>query len=108
MFTEVNIGLIIYKTSLSDQFAGNEDLLTTTSNEDSSSSDKTCCHKDKNSISSARCFGVELTPDNIAVAMVYFVQGVLGLSDLAVSFYLKDDYCRGMPSSRGTLLYVVG
>lgn len=34
---------------------------------------------------------MELTPDNIAVAMVYFVQGVLGLSDLAVSFYLKDD-----------------
>ncbi|CAN4099609.1 unnamed protein product [Withania somnifera] len=43
------------------------------------------------SVSSARCFGVELTPDNIAVAMVYFVQGVLGLSDLAVSFYLKDN-----------------
>ncbi|XP_058193268.1 folate-biopterin transporter 1, chloroplastic [Rhododendron vialii] len=38
-----------------------------------------------------RCFGVDLTPDNIAVAMVYFVQGVLGLSRLAVSFYLKDD-----------------
>ena len=37
------------------------------------------------------CFGVDLTPDNIAVAMVYFVQGVLGLSRLAVSFYLKDD-----------------
>ncbi|KAF2284216.1 hypothetical protein GH714_019935 [Hevea brasiliensis] len=38
-----------------------------------------------------KCFGVELSPDNIAVAMVYFVQGVLGLSRLAVSFYLKDD-----------------
>lgn len=36
-------------------------------------------------------FGVDLTPDNVAVAMVYFVQGVLGLSRLAVSFYLKDD-----------------
>ncbi|KAK7270571.1 hypothetical protein RIF29_23809 [Crotalaria pallida] len=36
-------------------------------------------------------FGVELSPDNVAVAMVYFVQGVLGLSRLAVSFYLKDD-----------------
>ncbi|KAM3308852.1 folate-biopterin transporter 1, chloroplastic isoform X1 [Capsicum chacoense] len=69
----------------------NRDLLTTTSNEDSSPSDKTGSHKDKNSMSSSRCFGVELTPDNIAVAMVYFVQGVLGLSDLAVSFYLKDD-----------------
>lgn len=76
---------------LLDSINRNGDLLTTTSNEDSSSSDKTGSQKDKNSISSARCFGVELTPDNIAVAMVYFVQGVLGLSDLAVSFYLKDD-----------------
>ncbi|XP_007034789.2 PREDICTED: folate-biopterin transporter 1, chloroplastic isoform X1 [Theobroma cacao] len=38
-----------------------------------------------------KCFGVDLSPDNVAVAMVYFVQGVLGLSRLAVSFYLKDD-----------------
>lgn len=98
----------IYDINLSDQSSGNGDLLTTTSIEDSSSSDKTGSYKEKNCISSARCFRVELTPDNIAVAMVYIVQGVLGLSDLAVSFYLKDDYCRGMPSSRGTLLYVVG
>lgn len=48
-------------------------------------------HKNKYSLSSISCFGVDLTPDNIAVAMVYFVQGVLGLSRLAVSFYLKDD-----------------
>ncbi|KAL8486427.1 hypothetical protein ACS0TY_023207 [Phlomoides rotata] len=40
---------------------------------------------------SVRFFGVDLTADSIAVAMVYFVQGVLGLSRLAVSFYLKDD-----------------
>ncbi|XP_056695977.1 folate-biopterin transporter 1, chloroplastic isoform X2 [Spinacia oleracea] len=32
-----------------------------------------------------------MSPDTIAVAMVYFVQGVLGLSRLAVSFYLKDE-----------------
>ncbi|XWS53965.1 hypothetical protein CRYUN_Cryun10bG0046200 [Craigia yunnanensis] len=38
-----------------------------------------------------KCFGVDLSPDNVAVAMVYFVQGVLGLSRLAVSFHLKDD-----------------
>ncbi|KAA3454584.1 folate-biopterin transporter 1, chloroplastic isoform X1 [Gossypium australe] len=38
-----------------------------------------------------KCFGVDLSPDNVAVAMVYFVQGVLGLARLAVSFYLKDD-----------------
>ena len=36
-------------------------------------------------------FGVDLSPDNKAVAIVYFVQGVLGLARLAVSFYLKDD-----------------
>lgn len=41
--------------------------------------------------SALKLFGVDLTPDNIAVAMVYFVQGVLGLARLAVSFYLKDD-----------------
>ncbi|TVU44611.1 hypothetical protein EJB05_04056, partial [Eragrostis curvula] len=39
----------------------------------------------------AQAFGVDLSPDNVAVAIVYFVQGVLGLSRLAVSFYLKDD-----------------
>ncbi|KAK8963982.1 hypothetical protein KSP40_PGU016828 [Platanthera guangdongensis] len=38
-----------------------------------------------------KCFGVNLSPDNVAVAVVYFVQGVLGLARLAVSFYLKDD-----------------
>jgi len=36
-------------------------------------------------------FGVDLSPDNMAVAIVYFVPGVLGLARLAVSFYLKDD-----------------
>lgn len=41
--------------------------------------------------SGMKVFGVDLSPDNIAVAMVYFVQGVLGLSRLAVIFYLKDD-----------------
>ncbi|KAM7485533.1 hypothetical protein LguiA_001542 [Lonicera macranthoides] len=48
-------------------------------------------HKNRHTMSAITCFGVDLTPDNIAVAMVYFVQGVLGLSRLAVSFYLKDD-----------------
>lgn len=52
---------------------------------------KTALPKHKYRRSAVKCFGVDLTPDNIAVAMVYFVQGVLGLSRLAVSFYLKDD-----------------
>ncbi|URE20532.1 BT1 family, partial [Musa troglodytarum] len=47
--------------------------------------------RNKSKISSLTCFGVDMTPDNFAVAIVYFVQGVLGLARLAVSFYLKDD-----------------
>ncbi|KFK31161.1 hypothetical protein AALP_AA6G076600 [Arabis alpina] len=47
--------------------------------------------KGRNLSSRSKIFGVELSPDNVAVAMVYFVQGVLGLARLAVSFYLKDD-----------------
>ncbi|WCJ23802.1 Major facilitator superfamily protein [Euphorbia peplus] len=47
--------------------------------------------KHKHIGSRIKCFGVELSPDSFAVAMVYFVQGVLGLSRLAVSFYMKDD-----------------
>lgn len=55
------------------------------------SSNQTAPRKSKYIISKVKCFGVDLSPDTIAVAMVYFVQGVLGLSRLAVSFYLKDD-----------------
>ncbi|KAJ0752430.1 putative MFS transporter superfamily, biopterin transporter family [Helianthus annuus] len=52
---------------------------------------KSIPQKNRYSMSSISCFGVELTPDNIAISMVYFVQGVLGLARLAVSFYFKDD-----------------
>eukprot|EP00252_Welwitschia_mirabilis_P013415 TRINITY_DN2950_c0_g1_i2.p1 TRINITY_DN2950_c0_g1~~TRINITY_DN2950_c0_g1_i2.p1 ORF type:complete len:534 (-),score=97.12 TRINITY_DN2950_c0_g1_i2:247-1848(-) len=45
----------------------------------------------KNFLSKLKLFGVEMSPDNMAIAMVYFVQGILGLSRLAVSFFLKDD-----------------
>ncbi|KAH9547137.1 hypothetical protein CY35_11G019600 [Sphagnum magellanicum] len=38
-----------------------------------------------------KLFGVNMTPEMIAIAMVYFVQGILGLSELAISFFLKDD-----------------
>ncbi|EOA26827.1 hypothetical protein CARUB_v10022920mg [Capsella rubella] len=48
-------------------------------------------NKGKQLSSRTKFYGVELSPDNVAVAMVYFVQGVLGLARLAVSFYLKDD-----------------
>ncbi|KAG6435562.1 hypothetical protein SASPL_100436 [Salvia splendens] len=60
-------------------------------NEDTGVSSKAAPLKKKYAINTMKCFGVELSPDNIAVAMVYFVQGVLGLSRIAVNFYLKDD-----------------
>lgn len=56
-----------------------------------SSSSKASLYKKGDPTDSISLFGVDLTADNIAVAMVYFVQGVLGLSRLAVNFYLKDD-----------------
>ncbi|MGB3514046.1 MAG: folate/biopterin family MFS transporter [Microcoleaceae cyanobacterium] len=36
-------------------------------------------------------FGNEPTPELIAILLVYFVQGILGLGSLAVSFFLKDE-----------------
>jgi len=36
-------------------------------------------------------FGNELTPELAAILTVYFVQGILGLARLAVSFFLKDE-----------------
>ena len=44
----------------------------------------------------ARCkrfllFGNEPTPELFAILTVYFIQGVLGLAQLAVKFFLKDD-----------------
>ncbi|KAM6566255.1 hypothetical protein CsatA_025383 [Cannabis sativa] len=71
--------------------ARNGDILTKDEAAEMPSISKTAMRKNKHRGSAVKCFGVDLTPDNIAVAMVYFVQGVLGLSRLAVSFYLKDD-----------------
>lgn len=65
-------------------------MLTAEVEGETSSSSKNAARKGTY-LSSRICFGVDLSPDNIAVAMVYFVQGVLGLSRLAVNFYLKDD-----------------
>ncbi|XP_062177838.1 folate-biopterin transporter 1, chloroplastic [Alnus glutinosa] len=71
--------------------AGKGDMLVTNMDEETSSSTQTALRKNKYRMSRVKCFGVDLSPDNVAVAMVYFVQGVLGLARLAVSFYLKDD-----------------
>ncbi|KAL1536130.1 hypothetical protein AAHA92_28825 [Salvia divinorum] len=71
--------------------AGKGDILTSTEDKDVRSLSKASLYKKGNPTDSISLFGVDLTADNIAVAMVYFVQGVLGLSRLAVNFYLKDD-----------------
>lgn len=56
-----------------------------------SSPSKSIPHESRHLSSGVKWLGVDLSPDNFAVAMVYFVQGVLGLARLAVNFYLKDD-----------------
>lgn len=47
--------------------------------------------KIKESLKDRVFFGNEPTPELIAIITVYFVQGILGLASLAVSFFLKDD-----------------
>lgn len=68
-----------------------EELLTIDTEGQTSYRSKSSPFRRRSLMSNLKFFGVDLSPDNIAVAMVYFVQGVLGLSRLAVSFYLKDD-----------------
>ena len=38
-----------------------------------------------------KVMGLDATPELAAIFLVYFVQGILGLSRLAVSYYFKDD-----------------
>lgn len=45
----------------------------------------------KDSFLNTLLFGNRPSPELAAILLVYFVQGVLGLSRLAVSFFLKDD-----------------
>ncbi|CAL1411319.1 unnamed protein product [Linum trigynum] len=71
--------------------SGKGEILTTEFEGQAASTSRNVTRKSVYGSNRIKCFGVELSPDNIAVAMVYFVQGVLGLSRLAVSFYLKDD-----------------
>ncbi len=47
--------------------------------------------KIKNLIQEKLLFGNEPTPELVAILLVYFVQGILGLARLAVSFFLKDE-----------------
>lgn len=51
-------------------------------------------------------WGNEPTPELIAILVVYFVQGILGLARLAISFFLKDEL--GMtPAEVSALLGIV-
>ena len=70
---------------------GKGDLATSETEAEESSTSTTGAPKSRYRMSSITLCGVDLSPDIIAVAMVYFVQGVLGLARLAVGFYLKDD-----------------
>jgi len=45
----------------------------------------------KDSLTKRVFFGNEPTPELMAILLVYFVQGILGLARLAVSFFLKDE-----------------
>ncbi|GMI69954.1 hypothetical protein like AT2G32040 [Hibiscus trionum] len=75
--------------------SGNGDSLATEMEQETSTLTSLIASSRKNkytaNVGRFKIFGVDLSPDNLAVAMVYFVQGVLGISRLAVSFYLKDD-----------------
>ncbi len=51
-------------------------------------------------------FGNEPTPELIAILLVYFVQGILGLGRLAVSFFLKDELAMS-PAEVSALLGIV-
>lgn len=51
-------------------------------------------------------FGHEPTPELIAILLIYFVQGIVGLARLAVSFFLKDELGLS-PAEVSTLLGIV-
>ncbi len=60
----------------------------------------------KASVTERVFFGHEPSPELIAILLVYFVQGILGLARLAVSFFLKDNLALG-PAQVSALLGVV-
>jgi folate/biopterin transporter len=51
-------------------------------------------------------FGHKPTTELLAILMVYFVQGILGLARLAVSFFLKDELALG-PAEVSALMGIV-
>ena len=60
----------------------------------------------KGSLTKKLFLGHEPTPELIAILLVYFVQGILGLARLAVSFFLKDELGLG-PAQVSALFGIV-
>lgn len=60
----------------------------------------------KESLKQRVFFGNEPTPELIAILLVYFVQGILGLGRLAVSFFLKDELAMS-PAEVSAMLGIV-
>ncbi|NJN61287.1 MAG: folate/biopterin family MFS transporter [Coleofasciculaceae cyanobacterium RL_1_1] len=60
----------------------------------------------KTTVKDKLLLGNEPTPELIAILLVYFVQGILGLARLAISFFLKDDLALS-PAEVSALLGVV-
>jgi folate/biopterin transporter len=60
----------------------------------------------KNSITKRVFLGHELTTELTAILLVYFVQGILGLARLSVSFFLKDELSLA-PAEVAALLGIV-
>ncbi len=57
----------------------------------------------KSTLKDTVLFGNDPTPELFAILSVYFVQGILGLARLAVSFFLKDDLAL-TPAQMGALI----
>jgi folate/biopterin transporter len=56
-----------------------------------------------NSIWKTLFLGIEPTPDIVAIATIYFVEGALGLARLAQTFLLKDEFKLGPAELSATL-----
>ena len=68
-----------------------EEVLSSPSSSSSSSSYDDDDSDDDEKEVTKTLFGVPMTPETSAIALVYFVQGVIGLASLAKSFFLKDE-----------------
>lgn len=71
----------------SEYFESPSSTTTTTANDEESNSNNGIRETLKNTI----FLGIDPTPDVIAIAAIYFVEGALGLARLAQTFLLKDE-----------------